>query len=238
MGAETERKQAVRFLQDQMNEADHKIARLHTALEACTECLERNGLESSLHDAQIGHDILHDLLMNQLGEQALSLDALILQQVEHARRDSSRLSENWQRGQATPPAYWDAQLKQGFLTDLLRRFHAWQDQRPYYVPDSEPASSFASPEPDQPGAATDEAAQTLRADIFAALRHAGLPFDHVRLTIQPGGVISVTGSVHNTDERAQTLKKIAGVKGVRSVQADLHVIDAAQCPVCQSDHPA
>jgi hypothetical protein len=244
MSWQTDHDQVVAFLRAQMNELDSKVIRLQGALESCEECLEVNGLQASLHNIELERHLLNELLMNQLDAGALSLDALIMRAAEQYRREANRLAQHWQRGQQTPSAYWDAELRQSFLTELLSRYHARQDGRPYYVsgsqsdvsPDDQTRRESIFPwfsEPVQGGQPSTDEANALRADIFSVLRRNDCPFDHLHVTIQPGGQVMVTGYAHGDDEREQILQIITRVEGVRQVLSDVKVVDPANCPICQ-----
>jgi hypothetical protein len=244
MSWQTDRDMAVNFLRRQMNEIDSKITRLESALDSCDECLEANGLEASLHNVELERELLGDLLMNQLDASALSLDALIMRQAEQYRHEANQLAQHWHRGQQTPPNYWDAEVRQSYLTELLGRFHAWQDGRPYYVPDNqEPVELAEEPEHAYPWFAepvqniqqSTEEANMVREDIFSALRRHGYPFDHLKITVQPGGQVTITGYAHDTDEREHILRIITDVESVVQVMADVKVVDEAHCPVCNPD---
>ncbi|RPJ00758.1 MAG: hypothetical protein EHM39_04380, partial [Chloroflexi bacterium] len=82
MPAESNYEQVIGFLNHQMNELDDKLARLQNALDGCDDCLEANGLQATLHNVEIEHMLLQDLLMSQLNAQTLSLDVAIMQRVE------------------------------------------------------------------------------------------------------------------------------------------------------------
>jgi hypothetical protein len=245
MSWQVDRDLAVAFLRAQMNELDSRITRLQSALENCEECLEADGLQASLQNIELERHLLNELLMHQLGDDAVSLDALIMREAEQSRRESNRLAQNWQRGQQTPSAYWDAELRQSFLNELLSRYHAWQNGRPYYAAGS-PSNGylgdrtrrgpsfpwFAAPVTgDQPS--MDEA-NTFREAIFSDLRRNGYPFDHLHIIIQPGGQVMVTGYAHDDYEREQILQIITKVESVRQVLSDVKVVDPAHCPIC---HP-
>jgi hypothetical protein len=121
------------FLRKRRIDAQHKIARLQHALAACDDCLEAESLERMLHAAQLEHDLIDDLLLEQQPADALSLDALIMTQLDIYNQQTRRLSHGWRRGRRTPAAYWEATSKQAVLNDLLRRYHAYHGGRPYYA---------------------------------------------------------------------------------------------------------
>ncbi len=246
MPAELNHEQVIGFLNHQMNELDQKMARLQSALDGCEDCLEANGLQASLHNAEIEHDQLQDLLMSQLNAQTLSLDTAIMQRVEHLRREANRLAQRWQRGRETPPAYWDVEVKQSFLTDLLSHFHAYEDSRPVNQEPEKLAAEDESrtetefpwfitpPESDQPAT---PATNRLREEIFSALRRNGLAFDHLELFAEANGQVIVIGYTHDEDERKRILRTITDVEGVSQTVADVKVVDPAACPVCNARKP-
>jgi hypothetical protein len=246
MPAELNHEHVIGFLNHQMNELDEKLARLQSALDSCEDCLEANGLRATLHNAEIEHSLLQELLMSQLNAQTLSLDTAIIQRVEQLRREANRLAQHWQRGRETPPAYWDVEVKQSFLTDLLSRFHAYEDSRPVdqepnpIAPEDEIQTGTAfpwfvtPPASDQPAA---PATNRLREEIFSALRRNGLPFDHMELFVEANGQVIVIGYAHDDDERKRILRAITDVEGVSQTVADVKVVDPAACPVCNARKP-
>ncbi len=119
------------FLHTQMHAAEHRIERLQNALETCGDCLEKDGLQAMLRNAQMEQQLLQELLQNN----SLSADSLeihLIEAIEHSHEDLRRLARTWQRGHPTPSAYWDAEVRQVVLTDLLGRLHAWQEGRSFY----------------------------------------------------------------------------------------------------------
>ncbi len=132
------------FLHDQLLQAGHKIARLRSALETCNECLEAQTLRTALANAELERSLLHDLLNQQTNDQAVSLEALILQQIACLQRAAQR-ANRWQAGQRTPPAYWEAEVKRAFLSTLLSHYHSYH-----------PPQSSDIPEEQQPATATDQ----------------------------------------------------------------------------------
>jgi hypothetical protein len=120
------------FLREQEKRVDNRVKRLASALEACDECLEAKGLQGMLNNMRLERDLLH-YLMRQVNTCTLSLDAVLLQQIDRYRRRVQQLSRNWRRGRPIPTGYWEAEVKRAFLTDLLGRYHAWCVGRPYYA---------------------------------------------------------------------------------------------------------
>ncbi len=236
MSWQTDHEQAVDFLRDQMNEVDTKITRLQSAVASCEDCLERDGLQSSLHNVELERAILKELLMNQMADRALSLDALIMRQAEQYRREANRLAQHWHRGEQTPPDYWDAEVKQAYITELLGRFHAYHDGRSYYVAENssqEDETSFpwyAEPVQDIQQSTTE--ANMIREDIYTALRRHAHPFDHLTITVNPGGQVMVTGYAHDDNERENVLRSIMDVKSVTELVTDVKITDEAHCPIC------
>jgi hypothetical protein len=133
MDAIPKREQDRAFLQEQIVEANRKIARLRSMLASCRDTLEQQELTAMLQTAQLEGDLLNNLLAGQDKVNALSLDAIIADQSRRFQQQAVRLSRGWRRGTATPAGYWEAEARRSFLTDLLRRYHAWQAGRPYYA---------------------------------------------------------------------------------------------------------
>ena len=140
MAEQTAQRAAKDFLHTQMHTAEHRIERLQSALEACGDCLEKEGLQAMLRNAQIERDLLQELLQNN-SDSADALEAHLIAAIEHSNEELRRLAPTWQRGHPTPSAYWDAELRQVVLTDLLGRLHAWQEGRPLYPPVKKPQLS-------------------------------------------------------------------------------------------------
>lgn len=154
--AEGERELA--FLREQLSEAEHKVARLQHAVDTCQRCLEAEGLAKMLTAAQAERRLLTELIAFQSSEQALSLDTVLLYSARHFEQQSSHLGRNWGRGRPIPPDYWEAEGKRAFVKDLLRRYHAWRADRPYY-PDIAPAANNHTRTAGTPGAAVQRSAQ-------------------------------------------------------------------------------
>lgn len=121
------------FLYEQMIQLASKIARLENARATCRDSLEAEGIDRLLHAARLEKATLADLIDSQLREDAPPLSGLIMAEVDRYKAEARKQAANWRRGQPTPPAYWDAEARQGILTDLLRRLHAWRAGRPYYA---------------------------------------------------------------------------------------------------------
>lgn len=120
------------FLREQMQLAESKIAQLRRAVHECDNCLESEGLQAMLRTAQIERDLIRDLLHCQQDTDTLSLEAQIMTRVQCAQRTMRRQMLNWRRGHHVPPAYWDAEIREITLQDLLQRFHAWTQGRALY----------------------------------------------------------------------------------------------------------
>jgi len=116
---------AVAFLRDERRGIAHKIDRLSSALDNCDDCLEGEGLQAMLRAARLERDVINELLAYQQRDDALSLEAQIVDYVKRLHETARRKSLNWRRGKRTPDGYWDAEMKQIALNTLLRRFHAW-----------------------------------------------------------------------------------------------------------------
>jgi hypothetical protein len=131
-GYDTKTARVKRFLREQEKRIDKRIKRLARALEPCDDYLEARGLQAMLNNMQLERDLLH-YLMRQVNTCALSFDAVLLQQIDRYHRKVKQLSRNWRRGRPVPSAYWDAEVKRAFLTELLGRYHAWRVGRAYYM---------------------------------------------------------------------------------------------------------
>ena len=121
MDAQTDPKRELAFLREQMHASDQKIARLQNALDNCEDRLESSSLTAMLHAANLERDLLNTVIMRQVDSNSVSLQAVILDQQETIRQAADPQTLRWQRGQATPTAYWDAEIRQAYLDDLLRR---------------------------------------------------------------------------------------------------------------------
>jgi hypothetical protein len=125
----TNSKRALDFLREEMNQVDHKIAQLENALDTCDDCLETDGVKAALQNAGSERALLHDLLTRQLSAEAVSLDALLLSEIDSRKRAAQRFAGHWQRGHRTPAAYWNNEVQLAFLNELLSRYLAWVDNR-------------------------------------------------------------------------------------------------------------
>ncbi|MBI5957532.1 MAG: BON domain-containing protein [Chloroflexi bacterium] len=242
--------QALEFLREQAAETDHKITRLRNALETCHDDLEANGLTTMLHTAEMERDLLRDLLASQSGDEAVSLEAAIMQMASRFRQQAAQLSDQWQRGQSTPPAYWDAEAKQAFLLNLLRRFHASQPAKNGSAPETtangKTSNGAAEPElgshahpwfdanhlparhlSDAPGVL-----ENLTKAIQAALHQVGCPEHHVEIVVQPEGLVIATGYVHSASDRERIFTAIMGVEDVWEVVSDIKITAPTHCPAC------
>jgi hypothetical protein len=262
MNWQTELEHEQAFLRHQIEETDHKIARLRHASEACQDCLESEGLDKRLRSAQAERDLLGDLLERQSGNRALSLDVLVLQREQHYRHEIQRLARHWGRGEPTPPGYWEAESKYAILTDLLRRYHAWQAGRPLYPQVVRPRSNgthLPKPAPvktshpwfigapddprtdveahhyDTPSKADDLTAQ--RDTLLESLHRINYPEHHLEIIVQPDGLAYVTGYAHSSDERDQALAVLFEQDEIGEVLVDIKVIPQAMCPVCHAQRP-
>ncbi len=238
-------KQELAFLREQANAADLKIARLESALEACEDELEARGVQALLDSAHLEREVLNELVMGQVRADAVSLEAAILELQQQARRAASVQSQRWQHGHPTPSAYWEQQVRQVFLSELLGRYRAWKDGRPYYAPaDGKQPSAFPDPDYAHPWysstAQTREQSSQTSPDIppptteilVEALERAGCRPDHLTVIAEPDGFVLATGYAHSIAEREQCAQALAGVEGVRELLTGIVIADEARCPVC------
>ncbi len=247
MDAQTDPKRELAFLREQMHASDQKIARLQNALDNCEDRLESSSLTAMLHAANLERDLLNTVIMRQVDSNSVSLQAVILDQQETIRQAAHPQALRWQRGQATPTAYWDAEIRQAYLDDLLRRFHAWQHGRPYYPPAASARDTHAatpdyahpwyptSPDGSDQAQGDIEPPVTVSDDaLAAALKHAGCPPDHLTIVVELDGFVLATGYAHSEAEREQCLAALVGVEGVREVLTGIVIADPARCPACQA----
>jgi hypothetical protein len=238
------------FLREQMNAIDHKIAHLEGALETCDDPLEANGLQAMLNTARLERDMLEELIMGQVDAGATSLEAAILDAEQRLRRAAGGRVSPWRHGHATPSSYWDYEARQAFLSELLSRYHAWQDGRPYHAPaNGRQASVAPKPEfalPWYPFNAPEEEplAKRLpvtrpptRDELYRVLEGLGVRPDHLRLVVEADGLVLVTGFLHSEAEREQCETALAAVEGVRELLTGIVVTEEAHCPLCLGRHP-
>ncbi len=240
-------KQELAFLREQANATDLKIARLENALEACEDELEARGVRALLDSAHLEREVLNELVMGQVKADTVSLEAAILELQQQLRRTISAQSQRWQHGHPTPSAYWEQQVRQAFLSELLGRYRAWKEGRPYYAPgDSKEASTF--PEPDyalpwypstsqtaEPSGPSSPVASPPTAErLVEALERAGCRPDHLTVITEPDGFVLATGYAHSVAEREQCTQALAGVEGVQELLTGIVIADEARCPVCHN----
>jgi hypothetical protein len=240
------------FLHEQRAQAAHKVARYESAAQGCHDCLEREGLAALLKNAHLEQALLNDLAARQSSSEALSLDAVIMEQLNHHQDEAAQHLRRWQPGHPTPEGYWEAETRQTFLADLLRRYHAWRTGRPYYRDllgsaarangAARPAASAQGVHPwyplPLPANGDDELAEegaaleALRHTIYEALRSQQFPEAHVELVVQPRGAVMVKGYAHSADERAAMIRTMERIPGVRELLIDLEVVAPGRCPIC------
>lgn len=255
MNHQPDSKRETEFLQEQVREAERKIARQQEALDACSSDLELEGLQRLLQNAQAERDLLQDLLKQQSSSEAVSLEAMIMQQVNQLHQRASRLAEHWQRGQPTPPAYWESESQRGFLLDTLRRYHAWQaDETPPAAAAPEPAANGtngasrtaqngahpwfdADENPPSNGGSATWTLDELQDQIDKALASAGYPAHHLEIIVQPQGLVVVTGHAHSAEDREQALTAIMSVEDVWEIVSDIKIIAEEHCPICHPPAP-
>jgi hypothetical protein len=68
----TEVKNDLTFLREQVHHVEQKIARINNALATCDVCLEEEGLERSLHNVELEHEVLLHLLESHLDKDSVS----------------------------------------------------------------------------------------------------------------------------------------------------------------------
>lgn len=237
------------FLREQMNAIDHKIARLESALEACEDPLEADGLRAMLDTIRLERDVLDALIMGQVNAGAVSLEAAILDAEQRLHRAAEGQVRPWRRGRATSSTYWDYEMRQAFLSELLRRYHAWQDGRPHHAPANGKQSSGApGPEfalPWYPSGALEEelpkerlpvTPPPTRDELYRVLEGIGVRPDHLRLVVEADGLVLATGFLHSEAEREQCEATLTAVEGVRELLSAFVVTEEGHCPLCQGRH--
>jgi len=208
-------KRETEFLDELVREAEHKVARQKEALNAAAGSLETDGQQQLLHNAEMERDLLRDLLKQQAGSDAVSLDALIMQRANRLHERAAALAGHWKRGQATPPEYWDLENQRHFLLDVLRRFHAAQAAStlaPVPAP-STPAHPWFNGDPSPATGGANRAANPdeIHDQIIEALATAGYPAKHLEIMVQPQGLVVVTGHAHSAEDREHALTAIMSV---------------------------
>jgi hypothetical protein len=237
MSHQDESKRETEFLQEQVREAERKVARQHEALTACTDCLEAEGLQQLLHNAQMERDLLRDLLKQQTGAESVSLEALIMQRANRLHDRAASLSGHWKRGQPTPPEYWEAENQRNFLLEILRHFHAGQTPS---APEKTSQPAVAHPWFDADangGTHTVANLDDVHAEIVQALASAGYPAKHLEIMVQPQGLVVVTGQAHSAADREQALAAIMSVENVWEIVSDIKIVEEPRCPVCHPPAP-
>jgi hypothetical protein len=252
MNHQAEMSQALDFLQEQVKEAEHKVARLEDAFNTCNGCQESDGLRTMLHTAELERDALQALLKNQSGTEAVSLDAAIMQHANQFHQRASQLSGRWQRGHPTPAGYWEAESQRAFLLETLCRYHAWQAERagrPFATNGSDTANGTAQANqnhahpwfdtderPAQSAAVSNTAwmLEELHQKIEKALAKIKYPEHHLDIVVQAPGQVIITGQAHSDENRELALNTIMDVDNIREVVSDIKVVAEPDCPVC---HP-
>lgn len=252
MNRPLEYQRELEFLQEQAKETGHKQARLQEALNACTDCLESDGLRTMLHSVQLENDVLQDLLKHLSASSAVSLEAVIIQHVERSRQRAAQLAGHWQRGHPTPAGYWDAENQRSFLLETLSRYHAWSSAQagrttaPQETPNGivkkaangsvQNGQNRFHPWLDagEHPANNVQAFDDLHQRIDDALARLNVPERHLDVIVQPQGVVIVTGQAHSAEDRENVLSMIMDVDGVWQVVSDVKVVAEAECPIC---HP-
>lgn len=244
----------VDFLRAEMNVIDLKIARVQSALAATDDRLEHAGLEATLHTLNVEREVVHNLIMCQVDDDALSLEAQIMQRIECAE---SRLQQSprWRRGRRTPADYWDAQIRRNKLNRLMTHFHSWPYDHPHeeHVEMGPHDATIAGTDINaHPWYITAEvveerkngngrrsgysrSAEMLFEDVTAALDAVGVAREHLEIITEPLGNVIVTGYAHSADEHDQMLNTLLDVDGVFEVIEDIKIVEPDDCPVCKTN---
>ena len=256
-----EDQQARDFLEEQLKNAYHKIARLEHVRRTCDDCVEATGLDAMLRSAKAERRVIEDLLARRPDETTVpSLGAQIMARLDQLRSHPNGAAIRWRRGKPTPPAYWDITHSRTILEQLLRRWHAWRAGRPYYpsvTNGAGPATSHHAPParanlrgnpwsgPIQtiPGAGSSampedrekllEHSAALVERVLAVLERAGIARDHVDIVFASDHEATVTAFVHSEAERRVIVNTLIASDEIEMVLADIRVVDPNRCPSCR-----
>jgi len=237
--------QNLAFLLEQRHIVDRKIARLRAGIESAPDMLEAEGLTSLLRAATLGHELLTNLMKQCVDQQPLTLESIIRAEVEALKRNHR--PESWRRGRLTSDEYWDAEIKETFLHDLLQRYRACQEGRPLHASTNgqhtlrRAANRFAHPwypvgstPATQPQHPRREHSETLKSTITKALDSRGYDDHHLTVVAESDGFVLVTGYAHSTTAREDIIQTILNVEGVREVLACILVNAPEHCLVCKA----
>lgn len=268
MDANGARQRERAFLEEQLVEAQHKIARLDNVRNGCHDCAEANGLDALLSAAAAERRLIEDLIAREESDQPpLALGAVIMARIRRLDTQRANLALRWRRGRPTPPAYWETANERTVLEQLLRRWNAWQAGRPYYPNVSNgaanrvasPARPIAAParaNPWETPSALPASApadanedpekllalnETRRAELLAALERGGIAPDHVEIVFASDQIVFLTAYAHDERERRVMINTLLRADYVATVMADIRVNAPARCPICrarQSFRPA
>lgn len=246
------------FLQEQIDAITHKLRRLEGALNACRDCLEREGLERTLHTVQDEHAILKDLLARLQRDDAPPLEAMIMERRKTHNGAAQRAAHQWRRGAPTPDQYWDAENRYMLFGRLLRQLHAWQAGQ---VDDSGRKNGLTSshqplPDPTHFGeiythpwyiapngsnGGTDhqngtlERLEALRNAAYDRLAAIGYPDNHLSIIAPADRIVIVRGYAHSEEERERAITAILQIDGLWEELSDIKVVAPDQCPACDPE---
>ena len=254
--------QAREFLQAQLSEAQHKIARLEHVRRHCEDRAEAAGLDAMIRAASAECSVIEDLLAHLSNpDGAAGLSAQIMARLRRVRNHPDRAALRWRRGQPTPSAYWETTQKRTILEQLLRRWHAWQAGRPYFPAVANGISASAAPPvrqnssalaranpwrlpasstgPAEPAVQSDpekllEHNEARRAELLAVLARAGIAPDHVEIIFSSEYMAVVTAYAHSDAERRVIVNTVIGTDYIDTLLADIRVTAQARCPVCRA----
>jgi len=259
--ANTNGQQARDFLQAQLSEARHKIARLEHARRHSEDPAEVTGLDAMIRAASAECSVIEDLLAHLSNpDGAPGLSAQVMARLRRLENHSDHAAMRWRRGQPTPSTYWETTQTRTILEQLLRRWHAWQAGRPYYPVVANGTGNGAAPPgrtivapdranpwslpsrptgPAEPAAHDDpekllERNEARRADLLAALARAGVAPDHVEIIFASDHMAVVTAYAHSEAERRAIVNTVLGIEEIDTVLADIRVMDPARCPACRA----
>jgi hypothetical protein len=254
--------QARDFLEEQLKDVQHKIARLEHVKQTCTDCAEKAGLDRMLRAFEIERQVIEELLARQTdGAVVPALGAQIVARIKRLQARATRPAARWRRGQPTPSTYWEAAHARTVLEQLLRRWHAWRDGRPYYpstsngvvaatshnapaarlnlranpwgVPVTSATSSTSSAHSEDGEALAGNSAELVD-EVRAVLERAGIETDHVDIVFASEHVAIVTAVVHTNAERRVIINTLIAQDKIELVLADIRVMNPDRCPVCKA----
>lgn len=137
MNNESTFQQAQAFLNERSTELDRKRDQISHARLSTENELEKAGFEHRLHDIEVERQIVLRIQDAFQRDKGLTLDTVILNEIQIYQGRTAHFSHGWQTGHEIPHEYWESQTIVAYLKGLLGRYHAWIQGRPYYGAASE-----------------------------------------------------------------------------------------------------